>query len=104
MTHKTLMHFADNFASLHRFTSHNETDKARAALSAAIAELIAERDSLREQVRREQLYVHDLAKDAARYRWLRDKSFSDIWLEYSGCYPRHGLDAAIDLEMKGTPT
>lgn len=44
--------------------------------------------------------VEKLEADAARYRWLRDKAFSDIWIDYGGCYPRLGLDAAIDAAMK----
>jgi hypothetical protein len=37
--------------------------------------------------------------DAERYRWLRDESYSDIW-DFGGCYPRTGLDAAIDAAIR----
>jgi len=36
--------------------------------------------------------------DAERYRWLRDESYSPIW-DFGGCYPRTGLDAAIDAAI-----
>ena len=58
MTHDTLMHLADNFASLHRHSTDDESamvssrvaerDEAKAALSTALQELAAERDEHKE--------------------------------------------------------
>lgn len=44
-----------------------------------------------------------LRKDAERYRWLRDEAYGYFWVNHGGCYPRRGLDVAIDAAMKGQP-
>jgi hypothetical protein len=66
---------ADRWLSSHIYTADQMRAYARAAQSAGDA------------------------VDAQRYRWLRDESYSDIW-DFGGCYPRTGLDAAIDAAIR----
>lgn len=61
-------------------------DDARATLSAAIADLIAERDAL--------------AKDAARYRFIRDANRSDCITRELSLYAMETLDEYVDAAME----
>lgn len=97
-------------ASYRTVDLRKEREIARAALSAAIADLVAERDAL--------------AKDAARYRWLKDnvhpvyarQQFGEItdynmkWqikpylVAVTAVASDVSFDEALDIAMKGTPT
>ena len=64
----------------------------------------AEIESLRSQVRIEQLYVQDLAADAGRYRWLRENHAWWLLKHFPANKPYldavEVIDAAIDNAMK----
>lgn len=101
-THDTLMALADTYAYVAAHYAEKHRDKLiltkdipnpRAALSAALQEVLAERDAL--------------AKDAARYRWLRDDANKDnpAWCELTSWDTAdEKFDAITDFAMKGTPT
>ena len=95
--------------------------KARAALQAEVAKqdemltlsgkvsrkLAEELEDHRQQLRKEQLYVQELADDARRYRWLRENgtggSHRKVWVATQNGPVIAGhefLDEAIDNAMK----
>lgn len=92
MTHEELMRLADAQATERQHSHYHPELEARAALSTALTEVLEERDAL--------------AKDAARYRWLRDKS-NTVYLKDGpddhGWFPSDSedIDAAADAAMKG---
>lgn len=129
-THEELMRLADGFRNTPRWTMNGRdyATEARAALSTAIQQVLAERDQLRadrdglhkeweahfgERSFGEVLAERDaLAKDAARYRWLGGKATQktayDIW--GNGGFWSIGIHSAdkymnlyevIDAAMKG---
>ena len=82
-------------------------EKDRDSIARLAAKVVAECEDHRKQLRKEQLYVQTLAdeleaarKDAARYRWLRER---DDWVLMPGMrnegYLRSCLDDQIDLSM-----
>jgi len=82
-------------------------------LSGKVSRKLAEElEDHRQQLRKEQLYVQELADDAARYRWLRERLYkdgADVCASVSNAYDIYSgslseiFDAAIDAAMKEQP-
>lgn len=84
MTHDTIMHLAAAYATEQLHAHYHPAMEARAALSTALSELVAERDALQsERDMWEATAEATVDFDALRYRWLTRSGFKYAEIELS---------------------